>query len=422
MANEIKLVKAHAEQTKIYRSRGSRNVIRCGRRFGKTTMFENWASNWSMHQKRVGWFSPSYKLLLPSYNRILKMVRPAVKSSSKIDGIIELVTGGAIEFWTLNDPDAGRSRFYDEVLIDEASLVKGLRDIWELSIAPTLLDRGGNASMAGTPKGIDIENYFYLACTDKSLLDGWKEFHAPTSANPMLDPLAVAALAGKYPPLVFQQEYKAEFVDWNGSAFFGELTMLVDGQPVEMPEKCDQVFAVIDTALKDGFEHDGTAVTYYARSKYSGHPLIVLDWEILQIQGAMLEDWLPSVNMRLEQLSAQTKARQGNVGIYIEDKASGIVLIQQGIRRGLPVYPVPAAMTALGKEGRALSVSGYVFQGLVKICRYAYEKTINYKGQTRNHFISQVCSFRMGQKDGPRDLLDTFCYGVAISLGDSEGY
>jgi phage terminase large subunit-like protein len=238
----------------------------------------------------------------------------------------------------------------------------------------------------------------------------------------MLDPVAVAALAGKYPPLVFQQEYKAEFVDWNGSAFFGELSMLVDGAPVEAPQRCDQVFAVIDTALKDGFEHDGTAVTYYARNKISGHPLVILDWEILQIEGALLDSWLPSVNMRLEQLSAETGARQGNAGIYIEDKASGIVLIQQGVRRGLPVYPVPAALTALGKEGRALSVSAYVFQGMVKICRYAYEKTINYKGQTRNHLISQVCGFRMGQKDGPRDLLDTFCYGIAISLGDADGW
>jgi hypothetical protein len=98
------------------------------------------------------------------------------------------------------------------------------------------------------------------------------------------------------------------------------------------------------------------------------------------------------------------------------------VLIQQGLRRGLSVHAIEGALTAMGKEGRCLNVSGYVHRGMVKISRYAHDKTVNYKGQIRNHLISQVCSFRMGQKDGPRDLLDTFTYGVAIALGDSDGY
>jgi len=274
--------------------------------------------------------------------------------------------------------------------------------------------------MAGTPKGIDQDNYFYEACTNPA--EGWFECHAPTSSNPHLDPDVVAKLVNEYPPLVYQQEYLAEFVDWRGSAFFSEDSLLEDGAPVDYPTKCDQVFAIIDTALKDNLEHDGTAVTYYARNKHFGTPLVILDWEVLQIEGSLLNDWLPSVFMRLEQLAEQTGSRQGSLGAWIEDKASGIVLLQQAARAGKPAFPIDGALTAMGKEGRALSVSGYVHQGKVKVSRYAYDKTVNYKGQTRNHLISQVCSFRMGQKDGERDLFDTFCYGVAISLGDSDGY
>jgi hypothetical protein len=213
--------------------------------------------------------------------------------------------------------------------------------------------------------------------------------------------------------------------DWDASAgdsFFTEQSLLVDGQPVDYPGRCDQVFAVIDTALKDGQEHDGTAVIYCAVNKIHGIPLVILDWDILQIEGALLDTWLPTVNERLEQLAKETKARQGNCGIFIEDKASGIVLIQQGRRRGLPVVALDSKLTAAGKEGRALSVSGYVYRGMVKLSRHAYDKTVSYKMQSRNHFLSQICGFRLGIKTGFMDLLDCFTYSIAISLGNSKGY
>ncbi|CAG9205649.1 conserved hypothetical protein [Burkholderia gladioli] len=424
MSRIVTLDKLHSKQAEIGRAfnESRRVVIRCGRRFGKTTLLERCASKWAYNGLRVGWFGPTYKLNLPTYKRILRTVTPVVYSKSKIDQVIELNSGGCVEFWTLQDEDAGRSRFYDRVIIDEGSLVKtGLRSIWEQAIAPTLLDRKGHAIMAGTPKGIDPDNFFYEACTDKSL--GWQEFHAPTAANPMLDPEAVAKLKDEYPALVYQQEYLADFVDWNGAAFFSESSMLEDGHAVEYPTRCDQVFAVVDTALKDGLEHDGTAVTYFARNKIAGTPLIILDWDVLQIEGALLESWLPTVAQRCEELAAQVGARYGSLGGWIEDKASGIVLLQQAARRGLPFHAIEEDLVGLGKEGRALSVSGYVHRGEVKISRYAHDKVTNYKGQTRNHLISQVCGFRLGTKTPHHmDLLDTFTYGVAISLGDSEGY
>lgn len=424
MKQTVKLQELHEKQVEIGKAFSEHDlvVVRCGRRFGKTTLFERCASKWAYQGLRVGWFGPTYKLNLPTYKRVLQTISPVTVSKSKIDQIIETQKGGCVEFWTLQDEDAGRSRFYDRVIVDEASLVpKGLREIWDQSIRPTLLDRRGKAMMAGTPKGIDPENFFYQACTDKSL--GWVEFHAPTASNPRLDPDAVAKLIHEYPALVYQQEFLAEFVDWRGSAFFSEVNMLEDGEPVDYPAKTDQVFAVIDTALKDGLEHDGTAVIYCARNKIHGAPLVILDWDLLQIEGSLLEDWLPSVNQRCEELAVQTKAREGNVGAWIEDKASGIVLLQQASRRNLPFFPIDSKLTDLGKEGRALSVSGYVHRGEVKMSRYAYDKTTNYKGQTRNHLVSQVCGFRMGTKTPHNmDLLDTFTYAVAISLGDSEGW
>lgn len=423
MSQIVSLQKLHNGQRPIAQafSQHKKIVLRCGRRFGKTSLLENRVAKWSFQGQRIGWLGPKYKINAPTYGNLIHTLKPIIESKSKIDQLIQLNTGGLVEFWTLEDENAGRSRKYHKVIVDEASLkAKGLKEIIDQSIRPTLLDYNGSIIMAGTPKGIDQDNYFYEACTNPA--EGWVEYHAPTSANPHLDPEVVAKLINDYPPLVYQQEYLAEFVDWNGSAFFAETSLLENGKPVAYPERCDQVFAVIDTALKDNLEHDGTAVTYYARNTFYGTPLTILDYDIIQIQGSLLEQWLPSVIERLEQLSGECKARQGSLGAWIEDKASGIVLIQQAQRSDLPVHAIDGDLTSMGKEGRALSVSGYVYRGMVKISQYAYDKVVNFKGQIRNHLISQVCGFRMGQKDGPRDLFDTFCYGVAIALGNSDGY
>jgi len=58
---------------------------------------------------------------------------------------------------------------------------------------------------------------------------------------------------------------------------------------------------------------------------------------------------------------------------------------------------------------------------MVKYSDYAFNKTAVYKQQSRNHLVEQVERFRMGDKDKGRedDLLDTFCYGIALSLDES---
>jgi hypothetical protein len=430
MSRLIKYTKFHEGQQRIADNRKKRTVLRCGRRFGKTVMLENLAAAWSgFDKKRVGWFCPTYKLLIPTYNRILRMVRPLVVSASKIDGLIELETGGCIEFWTLNDEDAGRSRSYDEIIIDEASLAKNLRNTWEQSIAPTLLDRNGNCTMAGTPKGIDDEDFFYLACTNKEKTNGWPEvwteFHAPTMANPTLSQTAIAALKENNHPLVYDQEYLAKFVNWSGVAFFSAESLTVNGLGVAYPMNCDCVYAVVDSALKDGSENDGTAVTYYALSQHFGHPLTILDWDIAQISSDLLVNWLPNVFKRCEQLAAMCKARRGSIGAFIEDKASGITLNQHSARMGWPAQPIDGDITSIGKDGRAVNASGPVYRGEVKISAYAYDKVTEYKGQTRNHLIHQVCGYRLGDKDAAKradDLADTFTYGVIIGLNGPEGF
>jgi hypothetical protein len=71
----------------------------------------------------------------------------------------------------------------------------------------------------------------------------------------------------------------------------------------------------------------------------------------------------------------------------------------------------------MGKEGRAIDVSGFVFQGKIKFSEYAFNKVVNFKGITKNHLLSQIIGFRFNGEstDENDDLLDGFTYSCQMA-------
>lgn len=423
-AKFVDLPKPHAGQIEIWTNRARFNRVRCGRRWGKTFMAQMIASAAATNGKRVGWFVPQYKILAEAFNEMRDMLHEIKLPGGGKDGIIHVEGGGRVDFWSLENDRAGRSRKYHTVIIDEAAFTKpNMLHIWQTSIKPTLLDYGGDAWVLSTPNGISDDNFFYMIGEDEQL--GFKDHHAPTHANPFLPQEELVKLEKENHPLVFRQEYLAEFVDWAGVAFFSVDKLLHEGKPVAYPTKIDGVFAIIDTAVKGGKEHDGTAIVYCSKSQFFGHPLVILDWDVVQIDGALLENYLPSVFNRLEELSKLTEARYGSLGVWIEDAAAGAILLQQGRTRGWPTHKIDSKLTMAGKDERAISVSGYFHQGKIKISQHAFDKTVTFKNATRNHLLTQVTNFRLGDKDAATradDLLDCFVYSLAIGVGDKYGF
>ncbi|HET8688147.1 MAG TPA: terminase family protein, partial [Methanosarcina sp.] len=86
-------------------------------------------------------------------------------------------------------------------------------------------------------------------------------------------------------------------IRWDtGMEIFKESSLLDEqGQAYDFPTNGDYVYCTIDTAMKDGAANDGTAAVYWLRSRYTGKPLMILDWEFFQMEGSLLEFWLPSV-------------------------------------------------------------------------------------------------------------------------------
>lgn len=218
-----------------------------------------------------------------------------------------------------------------------------------------------------------------------------------------------------------------------GGAFFTEDHLLIEGPPgldgqstripVEPMKHQSCVGVVIDTAVKTGKEHDGLGVVYWAYSQNVGVPLTILDWDLTQMDGALLESWMPNVFRKLEGFAKELEAVRGALPAFIEDKAAGMVLLQQARNHSWPAQAINSKLTALGKVERAVNISGYVFAGKVKLSRQAYLKTVTYKGSTKNHLLSQILAFSPQVKDqGQDDLLDCFSYAVALTLGNGRGF
>jgi hypothetical protein len=446
-AIELSLQELHAGQLAAYWALKQQRfkALRCGRRFGKTEFAKTWIADSLVRGGECAWLAPQHKTWSETYAELTDLLRPILKDRSKSSGVLRLTTGGRLDFWTLENAIAGRGRRYRRVVIDEAAFAKdgdtnvdgSMMEIWEKSIKPTLFDYGGEALACSNSAGKNADNFFYNICNDPKY--GFAEFHATTMDNPTLPKRSigesleewiirrerfVAALKADNDPLVYAQEYLAEFVDWSGAAFFSREKLLENGQPVPYPRACEFVYAVIDTASKTGTNNDATAVTFFAKGLAKSYPLMILDWDIAQIEGATLETWLPTVFQQLEQLSRRCRAIYGSAGAWIEDKNSGTILLQQALRRQWPARAIESQLTAMGKDERAISVSGYVHRGEVKYTDEAFSKTVVYKGKARNHLVEQVEGFRVGDKDNKRedDLLDTFCYGIAIALGNAMGF
>jgi hypothetical protein len=393
--------------------------------FGKTKLMNTIATSAAAKGKKVGVFTPEHKQLQEPYEETHYLLQPVKRAASKTAGTIRTTTGGLVDFWTLTDNElAGRGREYDIVLGDEAAFTKNgqMMGIWQKSIKPTMLTTAGTAWFFSTPNGDDPSNFFFEICNNPEL--GFKEFHAPTSSNPYVPPDELEKERLSNHPLVFQQEFLAEFVDFTGVKFFDLQLMLDNGEPVAMPSRCDFVVAVIDSATKTGQEHDGTAVIYFAVHLHPAPQLVILDYDIVQIEGALLETWLPTVFQNLDALAVETGTRSGVAGVWVEDKASGMVLLQQARNRGWRAFPINSALTSVGKDERAISVSGYVYRRMVKMSERAYNRIVTFKGYARNHLLTQVIGFKIGDKNQKRadDLADCFMYGIAITLGNAGGF
>ena len=207
---ELVLKKPHPNQQHILDNAKRFNHLRCGRRFGKTSLIEE-LSLPSVYGKRIGIWFPTYKDLAEVWKDLKFTYRHVITRKNETLHQITAIGGGIIDFWSMDDPESGQGRKYHRAIIDESAKADKLYYAWEHTIRPTLTDYEGDAFILSRPKGKN--NGFYELEKKHRQFENWAFFHYTTLDNPYIPPHEVEEARSQVDDLTFRQEYLAEYVD-----------------------------------------------------------------------------------------------------------------------------------------------------------------------------------------------------------------
>ena len=297
--------------------------------------------------KPVGFFAPTYQLMLEVWKDAERTLRPVTRKANKTENRIELITGGVVDFWTLQDDGAGRGRKYTRVVIDEAAHARYLKDTWEKAILPTLTDFQGSARIISTPSGRNYfwELYQHGRADNPKRLGDWESFTFPTLSNPHISPAEVEKMRALLPERVFAQEYLAQFLE-DGGGVFRRVTAAVDSAlPTDPHAAQAQPGAAYVIGVDWGRNNDFTVFT----------TIDAKDGAVVAVDRFTDIDYA----VQLSRLQALHQ-RFPKAPILAESNSMGGPLIEQLQRMRLPVRPfhTTAASKAQAIEALALAFEG----------------------------------------------------------------
>jgi len=227
---QIKLKRLHEGQIDVLQNAKRFNVLKIGRRWGKTTLAVNeLLIQPSLEGFPVAYFAPTHKDMADVWSELKDILRPIIKVKNEQLHQMKLLTGGVIDFWSMDNPDAGRGRKYKRAVVDEAEKAAKFKEAWQGTILPTLMDYGGDAWILSTPKF--GQTYFKTIHSNHTTNPSWASFNLSTYSNPYIAHSEIEEIKNTMDDLSFRCEILAEDVDVSNNPFayaFDESKHVVD--------------------------------------------------------------------------------------------------------------------------------------------------------------------------------------------------
>ncbi len=222
----VLIPRPHAGQFRVLANAQRFNVIRCGRRWGKTALaciiIEKTATlgvasiggNWQPAKDvppRIGYFTPEIKRIDEVWGQLRRVLAPVIVQADNTKYHIDLAGGATIDCFTISDDeDKGRGFKFTDLIIDEAGISRILRALWNRNLRQTLIDYRGRAWFLSTSKAeFPYFNTLFQRGTAGS--PGWASFQCPTWDNPHLpreelEEIRAAVERGEMPQWMFDEE------------------------------------------------------------------------------------------------------------------------------------------------------------------------------------------------------------------------
>ena len=164
--------------------------------------------------------------------------------------------------------------------------------------------------------------------------------------------------------------------------------------------KFKKMFAVFDTALKKGQEHDFTAGGLFGLTM--DNKLLWLDLLHAKLEAPELE---ASIVLKWEQWQRPLNGKRCNA-IYIEDKASGTTILQNiKSKYSINVFPIKVSVDKVERVNNAIP---YIASGLVYLPKHN-----NYMV---NKIVSEVETFNSKNTQKHDDITDVLCHACSIAF------
>lgn len=199
---DLILPKPHEGQKQVLNCSKRFIVLQCGRRWGKSLIAQIISIFYLLKGKRVAYITPTYQLATNFFDVLVKLLPKIVKTNRSELSIV--YGSGLMKFFTAEKLDNLRGYKFHVVIIDEAAMIRNLKDGWEQAVRPTLTDYKGRAYFISTPRGFD---YFQSLVQKKD--DNWATFHFNTYENPYIPKEEIEEAKRSLPNAVFEQEYMA---------------------------------------------------------------------------------------------------------------------------------------------------------------------------------------------------------------------
>jgi hypothetical protein len=231
----ITLPRLHPRQMQVKNERRRRNVLSNGRRWGKNILMQDLAVETALaNHSPIGWGAPIYKQTLDDYRSLDNILSPVIARRSISEMRLELISGGTIEFWSLDKPDSIRGKKYKRFIVNEAGFVPNLLDIRNYIIMPTLIDYQGDEYYAGTPKGMN--GFFSLY---NMTGDDWAHWQMSSYENPHIPASELDGLKTTMTQQAFEQEIMAQFLE-DGAGIFRNVRAAATSAKLEHGESGHQ--------------------------------------------------------------------------------------------------------------------------------------------------------------------------------------
>lgn len=215
MSNEItiSLPVLSAKQRRVLVGARRFNLISGGRDSGKTTLAVDVACDSRLgvlNGHKVAYFVPDDDALVVAKRKLFHILEPMIGPRPQRNRI-ELVNGGAVQFFSLEDGVVDLWEQVSLIVVDDAPRIEGFFDLWEDVLRAYLHRRHGQAWIFGKPCG--AKNGFGRLFREYLNDESWQVVQLPTDASPKADVKAIVQAKADMDEMEFLQEYRGEVVD-----------------------------------------------------------------------------------------------------------------------------------------------------------------------------------------------------------------